>query len=328
MPNFNPCGNGHGAFPWASNSAMGQAFRRAFKEESERWFRELRARKRTGFAEIAGMDDLKSFVTDNFINVLRNLDCAKAYGICPPSMLFYGPPGCGKTFFAEKMAEEVEINFMKIVPDNLASTYVHGSQQKMGEVFSKAGKQAPTLLFFDEFDAMVPKRTGTESNQHYAKEVNEFLAMLNNASERGIYVVAATNHPEFIDKAVLRSGRIDEKIYFGMPDKQARKSLFALALSKIPSDEDINTDRLAELTEGYNCSDINCIVKSAARRTFSDMINDMWGLYLPVSQTSLEEAIAGRSPSVNGRDLREFERIRSELSPQNISHRRAAIGFQ
>ena len=88
--------------------------------------------------------------------------------------------------------------------------------------------------------------------------------MLNNASGRGVYVLAATNRPERIDKVVLRTGRIDEMVYIAMPDKEARKSLFSLALSKLPSDEGIDINRLAELTEGYNCSDISYIVRSAA----------------------------------------------------------------
>ena len=287
-----------------------------------------KASKGNGFGDIAGMDELKGFVTENFINVLRNPNCAKAYGICPPSMLFFGPAGCGKTFFAEKMAEEVGINFMKIVPDDLACTWVHGTQQKIGEVFRDAEKRAPTLLFFDEFDAMVPRRSGDEANQHYDSEVNEFLCMLNNASDRGVYVLAATNHPERIDKAVLRTGRIDEMIYFDMPDKEARKSLFALALSKLPSDEDINTDRLAELTEGYNCSDVSYIVKSAARKMFNATIKVKNGEYQRIGQTLLEETIASKSPSVNGRDLREYERVRSELSPKDKGCRRASIGFR
>ena len=81
-----------------------------------------------GFGDIAGMNELKEFVTEGFINVLKNRKCAEVYGIKPPSMLFYGPAGCGKTFFAEKMAEEIGINFMKIVPDDLACTWVHGTQ--------------------------------------------------------------------------------------------------------------------------------------------------------------------------------------------------------
>ena len=214
-----------------------------------------------GFGDIAGMEDLKQRVKEGFINVLHHRDLADAYGIRPPSMLFYGPAGCGKTFFAEKMAEEVGIHFIKVVPDDLASTMVHGTQEKIGEVFKNAERHAPALLFFDEFDAMVPRRTGNEYNQHYDSEVNEFLCMLNHASDKGVYVLAATNHPERIDKAVLRTGRIDELVYVDMPDHEARKSLFALELAKLPREEGIDMDRLAHLTQGYNCSDINYIVK-------------------------------------------------------------------
>lgn len=287
-------------------------------------------RKGNGFKDIAGMTALKEFVTEGFINVLKNRECAEVYGIKPPAMLFYGPAGCGKTFFAEKMAEEVGIHFMKIVPDDLACTWVHGTQQKIGKVFRDAEKHAPTLLFFDEFDAMVPRRSGSDANQHYDSEVNEFLCMLNNAAERGIYVLAATNHPERIDKAVLRTGRIDEMVYIDMPDMDARKSLFALELSKLPTDEDIDLDLLAKLTDGFNCSDISYIVKSAARKMFNASIKSRKckDECLPISQTLLEETIQQKNPSVSRRDLREYERVRSEFSPKDMTHKPGMIGFR
>lgn len=281
-----------------------------------------------GFKDVAGMDELKLLVREGFINVLKNKECASAYGIKPPAILFYGPAGCGKTFFAEKMAEEIGIDFIKIVPDDLACTWLHGTQQKIGEVFREAEKKAPVLLFFDEFDAMVPRRSTDEANQIINGEVNEFLCMLNNASDRGIYVLAATNHPEFIDKAVLRTGRIDEMIYIDMPDSEARKSLFKIYLAKLPAAEDIDYDRLASLTTGYNCSDIDYIVKKASRKAFNASIMNIDMPYTKITQSVLEEVISHRSPSVSSKDLRDYERIRNEFSPKDGNYSPVRIGFR
>ena len=279
-----------------------------------------------GFKDVAGMDELKKFVTECFINVLNNPEMAKAYGIMPPSMMFYGPSGCGKTFFAEAVANEVGVNFMKVVPDDIASKWVHGTQEKIAEVFKKAESNAPTLLFLDEFDAMVPARTSEDSHSQN-NEVNEFLCMMNNASEKGIFIIAATNHPENIDKAVLRTGRIDELIYIDMPDSVARESLFRLELSKLPASENIDFAKLAELTSGYNCSDISYIVKVASRKMFNESIAHKDEPYRLISQVQLEEAIKRKSPSVSQRDLREYERVRSEFSPKDGGRKRISIGF-
>ncbi len=267
-------------------------------------------------------------VKEGFINVLKNRALAEEYGLKPPSMLFYGPAGCGKTFFAEKMAEEIGIPFIKVVPDDLACTWVHGTQQKIGKLFHDAEKKAPVLLFFDEFDAMVPRRTTDEGSQYLNGEVNEFLCMLNNASDHGVYVLAATNHPERLDKAVLRTGRIDEMIYIDMPNNEARESLFRLALSKLPATEDIDCARLAELTNGYNCSDITYIVKTASRKMFNATLEICDQPCLKISQSTLENIIAQRSPSVKQKDLREFEQIRNEFAPQREQLSRVSIGFK
>lgn len=309
-------------------NTVGQDTKKADQEAAEQKHEPEIKKKGNGFGDIAGMNELKQMVTDGFINVLKNRECAKAYGITPPAMLFYGPAGCGKTFFAEKIAEEIGINFMKIVPDDLASTWIHGTQQKICKVFKEAEKNAPTLLFFDEFDAMVPSRSEDASSQHYNNEVNEFLCMLNNAAEKGIYVLAATNHPERIDKAVLRTGRIDEIIYIDIPDAEARKSLFALALSKLPTEGEIDTDHLASLTNGFNCSDISYIVKSAARKKFNESIRNNDGRKPGITQELLEEIIASRNPSVTAKSLREYERVRSEFSPKDKGRKPVTIGFR
>ena len=281
---------------------------------------------RHGFADVAGMEDLKQKITEGFINVLKNQECAKAFGITPPSLLLYGPSGCGKTFFVEKIAEEVGINYMKVVPDDLASTLVHGTQEKIGEVFRKAQRKAPTIIFFDEFDEMVPRRS-TDDRNYQNGETNEFLCMLNNAAERGVYVLAATNHPERIDRAVLRTGRIDEMIYVDMPDEKARESLFRLSLSKLPAAEDIDYQKLSNLTKGYNCSDISYIVKVASRKSFNDSVKEKDKPYKVITQELLEDAIAHQSPSVSGKDLRNMERLRSEFSPKDGEAKSSVVGF-
>lgn len=283
-------------------------------------------KKRLGFNDVAGMDELKELVTEGFINVLKNRECAKAFGIVPPSILFYGPSGCGKTFFAEAMANEVGVNFIKVVPDDIACKWVHGTQEKIGEVFRTAEKTAPTVLFFDEFDAMVPHRTADDLHNQNG-EVNEFLCMLNNASDKGIYVIAATNHPEAIDKAVLRTGRIDEIIYVDMPGKAARESLFRLSLAKLPAAEDIDYAKLAELTHGYNCSDISYIIKVASRKMFNASIAARGQPYKVITQLLLENVIAHKAPSVTPKDLREYERMRSLYSPKDANVRMQRIGF-
>lgn len=288
--------------------------------------KESAKKKSLGFKDIAGMEDLKKLVTEGFINVLKNRECAEAFGITPPSILLYGPAGCGKTFFAEAVAGEVGINFMKVVPDDIACQFIHGTEEKIGEIFRKAEKNAPTILFFDEFEGMVPQRS--EGDMHHQNgEVNEFLVKLNNASEKGVYVIAATNHPENIDRAVLRTGRIDELIYVDMPDKAAREGVFKLALSKYPKAEDIDYGKLADLTKGYNCSDISYIVKVTLRKAFNASIAEKGKPYKQVTQIALEEAIARRSPSVTAKELRECERIRSQFSPKDSGVKMQRIGF-
>ena len=282
--------------------------------------------KEGGLKDIAGMDELKQLVQESFINVLRNKECAKAFGIKPPSLLFYGPAGVGKTFFAEKVAEEIGIHFMKVAPDDLASSYIHGTQAKIGELFQEAEEKAPTLLFFDEFDCMVPQRSNNDDNNQNG-EVNEFLCMLNNAADRGIYVMAATNHPERIDKAVLRTGRIDELIYVDMPDSKARESLFKLSLGKLPIEKDINYQLLAEKTKGFNCSDIGYIIQVASRKMFNASIKDKGKPFKSITQEVLLDAISQRSPSVSSKDIREFDRIRMELSRGQKGQQPRSIGF-
>lgn len=172
-----------------------------------------------GFKDIAGMDQLKQMLTQKVIFILKDKEKAAKYKLLPPNgMLFYGPPGCGKSFFAEKFAEETGFNFMLVKASDLGSIYVHGSQGKIADLFKKAEESQPTIICFDEFDAFVPNRSN-KGAEHQAGEVNEFLSQLNDCAQRGIFVIATSNRPDMIDPAVLRTGRIDKLVYIPMPDK-------------------------------------------------------------------------------------------------------------
>ena len=217
-----------------------------------------------GFADVAGMDQLKDELTKRVIWVLKDKEKAKKYKLTPPNgMLLYGPPGCGKTFFAQKFAEESGFNYFLVNGSDLGSVYVHGTQGKIADLFKDAAKKAPAVICFDEFDAFVPTRS-SESATHRADEVNEFLSQLNNCSAKGIFVIGTTNRIDMIDPAVLRKGRLDLHFEIPAPDAETRKRMFSLHLKDRPVGPDIDLDRLAELTDNYAASDIAFIVNEAA----------------------------------------------------------------
>lgn len=242
-----------------------------------------------GFADVAGMDELKQLLQEKIVRILRNPKEAKRVGAnIPNGMLLYGPPGCGKSFIVEKFAEEAGYNYRMVRSSDLASIYVHGSQEKIGQLFAEARKAAPVILNFEEFEALVPKR-GSRGSEHQAGEVNEFLAQMNNCGRDGIFIIASTNRPDMIDPAVKRRGRIDFEVCVPMPDAAARRGIFAVHLKGRPCADDIDTERLASLTDGYTASDIAFIAGEASMRIFDTGRS--------ITQAILEEVIAATSPS-------------------------------
>jgi len=274
--------------------------------------------KGNGFKDIAGMDQLKQMLTQKVIFILKDKEKAEKYKLIPPNgMLFYGPPGCGKSFFAEKFAEETGFNFMLVKASDLGSIYVHGSQGKIADLFKKAEESRPTVICFDEFDAFVPNRSNRGA-EHQAGEVNEFLSQLNNCAQRGIFVIATSNRPDMIDPAVLRTGRIDKMVYVPMPDKEARREMFNLHLKDRPC-EDIDAEHLAELTEGYIASDIAYIVNDAAMgAAFSDQ---------PITQQLLETTISSIRPSISKEVINSYENLRQKMEDTETRNSRPKIGF-
>jgi len=220
-----------------------------------------------GFDCVAGMRPLKAMLMSDVIEPLMNPEKYKKFKLgIPNGILLFGPPGCGKTFIVKKLAEELGYNFIEMNPSSVATSYVHGAVGNIGKVFEMAKLQAPSIVFIDEIEGLVPKREELSSSADIKKEeINEFLLQLNNAGNSKILVVGATNRPHMIDTAILRSGRMDKRIFVGPPDLEARRDLFKICLSGRPYDKKIDFEKLAKMTDFYVGSDIELIVTEAAR---------------------------------------------------------------
>ena len=278
-------------------------------------------KKGGGFADIAGMQYLKDQLQSDVIEVLRHPEEAASLGISVPNgLLFYGPPGCGKTFFAEKFAEEVGCNYMYIRCSDVATQYIHGGQEKIANIFAEARSNAPTILFLDELDAMIADR-GMQNNTSMSGEVNEFLTQLNNCGKDKVIVIGATNNPMMIDKAALRAGRLEMKYYISQPDFDTRIALFKVNLEKRSRDFGIDYERLASLTENYVSSDITLIVDNAARKAFRNRTN-------LITMELLEEVIKESRSSISLEEIKEHEKIRDIFEQRRPKkEERRKIGF-
>ena len=271
-----------------------------------------------GFADVAGMDELKEQLQSDVINLLKDQERAKGLGLhIPNGLLFYGPPGCGKTFFAEKFAEQMKCNYMYVKCSDVASPYIHGGQEKIAAIFEEARQKAPSIIFLYEIDALVKNRN-KQSNVSEAGEVNEFLEQLNNCGHDKVLVIGATNKPREIDEAALRSGKLELKYYIPLPDDATRRQLFQLELSKRKSAENIYVDRLSLLTDNYSCADIKLVVDTAARIVFRNKADE-------ITMDDLLAAIDKIKPSLSTATIQEHLKIKEEF--EGHSSGRKPIGF-
>lgn len=275
-----------------------------------------------GFSAIAGMKDLKEQLQAEVIDVLHSPEEYAAYGLTIPNgMLLYGPPGCGKTFFAKHFAEEVGFNFMFVTPSTLQSRYINATQENIAKMFKEAEENSPTIIFIDEMNELVPNRN-SDIHEMYRSAVNEMLAQMDRTGEKGVFVIGATNYPNMIDPAILRAGRLDKKYYLGPPNKEARVAMFEMYLSERPYDFGLDYDKLAELTENYVSADIEMIVNDASRIALK--------IHSKITMTILEDVISKTSPSILLADLRKFERIEMLMKgkPKEKLNEKPKIGFK
>ena len=283
--------------------------------------KKVHIKRGNGFDDIAGMSALKKQLKSEILDVLKRPEHFKKYGVTIPNgMLLYGPPGCGKSFISEKFCEEAGFNFFMVKPSDLSSIYVSGGEEKIGQLFSEAAKNAPTVICFDEVDAIMPNRS-EDSNQSIAARVNEFLAQINKCSDRGIFVIATTNKPSLIDVAMLRTGRLEIKVYVPPPDTIARKELFELYLKNRHCEVGLDYKALADLTPNVVASDVEFIVNKAAHKAAIQEVR--------ISMTILSEIANSFSPSISKKLLESYENDHTIFSNPEIGKpMRTQIGFK
>ena len=278
--------------------------------------------KGKGFDAIAGMKELKAQLQLDVIDALHKPEEYAKYGVTIPNgMLLYGPPGCGKTFFAKHFAEEVGFNFMLATPSTLKSRFINATQENIAKMFEDAEKNAPTIIFIDEINELLPNRD-SDAHEMSKSAVNEMLAQMDRTGEKGIFIIGATNYPDMIDPAMLRAGRLDKKFYLPPPDFDARKEMFEMYLKNRPLDFGIDYDRLSTLTENYVSSDIEFLVNEASRFALKEKSR--------ITMYILENIVKNTKPSVPLQELKKYEIARAKMNSEITEQKndRPRIGFK
>ncbi|HLC38424.1 MAG TPA: CDC48 family AAA ATPase [Candidatus Norongarragalinales archaeon] len=225
--------------------------------------------------QIGGLEEVKQELKEAVELPLQKPEVFTRMGIRPVrGILLFGPPGTGKTLLAKAVATESEANFISVRGSELLSKWVGESEKGLREVFRKARMAAPTIIFFDEIDAIAPARGGEDGGSHVTERmVNTMLSEMDGIQNmKDIVVIAATNRADMLDPALLRPGRFDKLIHVPAPDEKARLAILKVHTSKMPLGRDVNLQTLSEKTEGYSGADLEALCREAGMNSLRENI--------------------------------------------------------
>jgi len=260
------------------------------------------------WSDIGGQSELRLAMQQAIEWPLLHADKFQRLGIKPPrGILMFGPPGCSKTMIAKALATESKLNFLSIKGPELFSMWVGESERAVREVFRKARQVAPAIVFFDEIDAIGGERSegdGSSSGSSVKERVlTQLLTELDGVEAlQNVTIVAATNRPDMIDKALLRPGRIDRILYVGLPQCEARREILKIKLRAMPISNDVDMEKLVQLTEGYSGAEIQAVCHEAALRALEQSFEAE-----DVKWTDFEHALKAVPPRTSPELLKLYE---------------------
>ncbi len=256
------------------------------------------------WSDLGGLSMQKQELIESIEWPLKEPERFHKMGIRPlKGVLLYGPPGTGKTMIAQAVANEINANFISIRGPQLLSKWVGESEKAIREVFRKARQVSPAIIFFDELDSIAPIRGMDEGSRVTERVVNQLLAELDGLETlKDVMVLAATNRPDMIDPALLRSGRFDRLLMIGPPDKSGRHEILKIHTAKIPNAEDVQLEELSELTEGYVGSDLEALCREAVMLAMRENLET-------VGMDHYREALKKVRPSIEESMVNYYERI-------------------
>ena len=303
-------------------SVKGSDFDEALKRVQPSAMREVMVQKpNVGWDDIGGVDEARERLREGVELPLKDPEAFKRLGIRPAKgFLLYGPPGTGKTLLAKATAREAEANFIATKSSDLLSKWYGESEQQIARLFARARQVAPTVIFIDELDSLVPARGGGLGEPQVTERVvNTILSEMDGLEDLGsVVVIGATNRPNLIDPALLRPGRFDELIYVTVPDRQGRRHILGIHTRNMPLADDVDLDDYAARTDRFTGADLEDLVRRAGLFALRDSLEAQ-----RVTDAHFERALKETRASVTPEMETEYEKIEENLKQEA----RGSIGF-